>query len=188
MSDGDCPTLMCCGGREYKTPQDEESPKVSLLQLQALSAANPLSACVAGSGRTRDAFELNVEEIDARKSCLKNTMAPRPLALERAMKTAMDHEECWAEWQVPEVALPQAAQANKQDLGNGVYRLSLQESPPAGIFSRHIPSLRPPPSKTSSVDSQSQFFMPDQTMLLFDWDDTLSPSNWLQRCEGFFRA
>jgi len=41
-----------------------------------------------------------------------------------------------------------------------------------------------------STGSQSEFFKPDQTIIIFDWDDTLCPSSWIRankRVLSFFR-
>lgn len=41
-----------------------------------------------------------------------------------------------------------------------------------------------------STGSQSEFFKPEQTMIIFDWDDTLCPSSWIRenkRVLSFFR-
>merc|ERR1719199_206570 len=52
-----------------------------------------------GSVPVGNAHELSVETIDVHgRAGNRNPAAPRPVALERAMKTAMDHEECWDEW------------------------------------------------------------------------------------------
>jgi len=32
----------------------------------------------------------------------------------------------------------------------------------------------------TSTGSQSEYFKPEQTIILFDWDDTLCPSNWIR--------
>jgi len=32
----------------------------------------------------------------------------------------------------------------------------------------------------ASTGSQSEYFKPEQTIILFDWDDTLCPSNWIR--------
>jgi len=42
-----------------------------------------------------------------------------------------------------------------------------------------------------STGSQAEYFKPEQTIILFDWDDTLCPSNWIRKNRpdlSFFRA
>jgi len=43
------------------------------------------------------------------------------------------------------------------------------------------PSVRQTIESVASAGSQSEFFKPDQTIILFDWDDTLCPSNWIRQ-------
>jgi len=52
------------------------------------------------------------------------------------------------------------------------------------------PSIRRTIDSLVSTGSQAQFFNPDQTIIIFDWDDTLCPSSWIRankRVLSFFR-
>eukprot|EP00440_Ansanella_granifera_P051144 gb/GFBE01055440.1/.p1 GENE.gb/GFBE01055440.1/~~gb/GFBE01055440.1/.p1 ORF type:complete len:329 (+),score=70.52 gb/GFBE01055440.1/:1-987(+) len=42
------------------------------------------------------------------------------------------------------------------------------------------PSVRQTIESITSTGSQSEYFKPEQTIILFDWDDTLCPSNWIR--------
>lgn len=42
------------------------------------------------------------------------------------------------------------------------------------------PSVRETIESMVSTGSQAEYFRPDQTIILFDWDDTLCPSNWIR--------
>lgn len=42
------------------------------------------------------------------------------------------------------------------------------------------PSIRQTIESMCSTGSQSEYFKPEQTIILFDWDDTLCPSNWIR--------
>lgn len=42
------------------------------------------------------------------------------------------------------------------------------------------PAIRPTIDSVISSGSQADFFKPEQTIILFDWDDTLCPSNWIR--------
>jgi len=42
------------------------------------------------------------------------------------------------------------------------------------------PSVRQTVESLGSTGSQSEYFKPEQTVILFDWDDTLCPSNWIR--------
>lgn len=42
------------------------------------------------------------------------------------------------------------------------------------------PSVRQTLESMASTGSQSEYFKPEQTIILFDWDDTLCPSNWIR--------
>jgi len=124
------------------------------------------------SGSRRNDLELNVETIDAVTG--ESGTAPRPVALERAMKTVMAHEECWDEWL--KILDPAAARALKTKSS------SLSPFAPSGL-----PSASQLDGQDPAVGSNAEYCKPDQTIILFDWDDTLFPSNWLQQSEGFFR-
>lgn len=43
-----------------------------------------------------------------------------------------------------------------------------------------MPSVRQTIESLASTGSQSEYFKPEQTIILFDWDDTLCPSNWIR--------
>mmetsp|Transcript_177 Transcript_177/g.599 ORF Transcript_177/g.599 Transcript_177/m.599 type:complete len:345 (+) Transcript_177:94-1128(+) len=45
---------------------------------------------------------------------------------------------------------------------------------------RMKPSVRQTIESMVSTGSQSEYFQPSQTIILFDWDDTLCPSNWIR--------
>jgi len=52
------------------------------------------------------------------------------------------------------------------------------------------PSIKRTIDSMVSTGSQAQFFQPDQTIIIFDWDDTLCPSSWIRankRVLSFFR-
>lgn len=42
------------------------------------------------------------------------------------------------------------------------------------------PTVRQTIESICSTSSQSEYFKPEQTIILFDWDDTLCPSNWIR--------
>eukprot|EP00929_Paragymnodinium_shiwhaense_P104723 TRINITY_DN693_c0_g1_i1.p1 TRINITY_DN693_c0_g1~~TRINITY_DN693_c0_g1_i1.p1 ORF type:complete len:360 (-),score=45.52 TRINITY_DN693_c0_g1_i1:290-1264(-) len=42
------------------------------------------------------------------------------------------------------------------------------------------PSIRKSVESATSTGSQAEFYKPEQTIILFDWDDTLCPSNWIR--------
>jgi hypothetical protein len=42
------------------------------------------------------------------------------------------------------------------------------------------PSIRKTIESMDSTGSQAEYFKPEQTLILFDWDDTLCPSNWIR--------
>jgi hypothetical protein len=42
------------------------------------------------------------------------------------------------------------------------------------------PSVRQTLESMVSTGSQAEYFRPDQTIIMFDWDDTLCPSNWIR--------
>lgn len=50
-------------------------------------------------------------------------------------------------------------------------------TPPAA---RLKPSVRETIESITSTGSQAEYFKPEQTIILFDWDDTLCPSNWIR--------
>lgn len=52
------------------------------------------------------------------------------------------------------------------------------------------PSIRRTVESMVSTGSQAEFFRPEQTIIIFDWDDTLCPSSWIRenkRVLSFFR-
>jgi len=49
-----------------------------------------------------------------------------------------------------------------------------------GPTPRLKPSVRQTIESMVSTGSQSEYFKPEQTIILFDWDDTLCPSNWIR--------
>jgi len=42
------------------------------------------------------------------------------------------------------------------------------------------PSIRKTIESLTSTGSQAEYFQPEQTIILFDWDDTLCPSTWIR--------
>jgi len=42
------------------------------------------------------------------------------------------------------------------------------------------PSIRKTIESMVSTGSQAEYFKPDQTLIIFDWDDTLCPSSWIR--------
>ncbi|CAK9044461.1 Uncharacterized protein SCF082_LOCUS25257 [Durusdinium trenchii] len=46
--------------------------------------------------------------------------------------------------------------------------------------SRLKPTIRQTIESITSTGSQAEYFRPEQTIILFDWDDTLCPSNWIR--------
>lgn len=60
-----------------------------------------------------------------------------------------------------------------------------------GNASHLRPSVRQTIESLVSTGSQAEYFKPEQTIILFDWDDTLCPSNWIRENRpalSFFRA
>merc|ERR1719329_1974413 len=51
---------------------------------------------------------------------------------------------------------------------------------PQAAAGRLKPSVRETIESMVSTGSQAEYFRPDQTIILFDWDDTLCPSNWIR--------
>lgn len=48
------------------------------------------------------------------------------------------------------------------------------------LSNRVKPSVRQTIDSMASTGSQSEYFKPEQTIILFDWDDTLCPSYWIR--------
>jgi len=61
-----------------------------------------------------------------------------------------------------------------------VRRVSIPVSQKNAAGSRAKPSVRQTIESMVSTGSQSDYFTPEQTIILFDWDDTLCPSNWIR--------
>ncbi|CAE8617377.1 unnamed protein product [Polarella glacialis] len=62
-------------------------------------------------------------------------------------------------------------------------------SPSKGAVNKK-PSIRKTIESMVSTGSQSEYFRPDQTIIIFDWDDTLCPSSWIRankRVLSFFK-
>jgi hypothetical protein len=60
----------------------------------------------------------------------------------------------------------------------------------AAAAQRLKPSVRQTIESLASTGSQSEYLKPEQTIILFDWDDTLCPSNWIRENRpalSFFR-
>lgn len=63
--------------------------------------------------------------------------------------------------------------------------------PPVAAPGRLKPSVRQTVESIVSTGSQAEYFNPDQTIILFDWDDTLCPSHWIRENRpalSFFKA
>lgn len=50
----------------------------------------------------------------------------------------------------------------------------------AGSAERLKPTVRQTIESIASTGSQADYLKPEQTIILFDWDDTLCPSNWIR--------
>lgn len=63
--------------------------------------------------------------------------------------------------------------------------------PSVGAASNRLkPSVRQTIESLASTGSTSEYLKPEQTIILFDWDDTLCPSNWIRENRpalSFFR-
>lgn len=58
---------------------------------------------------------------------------------------------------------------------------SAKASPSASSAANRLkPSVKQTFESMVSTGSQAEYFKPDQTIILFDWDDTLCPSNWIR--------
>lgn len=63
--------------------------------------------------------------------------------------------------------------------------------PQRSTAGRLKPSVRQTIESMVSTGSQAEYFQPEQTIILFDWDDTLCPSNWIRENRptlSFFKA
>jgi len=49
-----------------------------------------------------------------------------------------------------------------------------------GSQTKMKPSIRKTIESLTSTGSQAEYFQPEQTIILFDWDDTLCPSTWIR--------
>lgn len=56
------------------------------------------------------------------------------------------------------------------------------QSPGAGkgLQVKQKPSIRKTIESMVSTGSQAEYFRPEQTIIIFDWDDTLCPSSWIR--------
>eukprot|EP00439_Symbiodinium_sp_Y106_P067952 s1993_g11.t1 len=57
---------------------------------------------------------------------------------------------------------------------------STSNTTPNSTSSRLKPTIRQTIESITSTGSQAEYFRPEQTIILFDWDDTLCPSNWIR--------
>lgn len=57
---------------------------------------------------------------------------------------------------------------------------SSTSGPRGAVCNRLKPSVRQTIESMVSTGSQAEYFKPEQTIILFDWDDTLCPSNWIR--------
>jgi hypothetical protein len=58
--------------------------------------------------------------------------------------------------------------------------LGASNAPNRAPAARLKPSVRETIESITSTGSQAEYFKPEQTIILFDWDDTLCPSNWIR--------
>lgn len=81
-------------------------------------------------------------------------------------------------------ATPAMAPAAAGDVGPVVTRKVFGKGASKGLAppnnDRLKPSIRRTIESMVSTGSQAEYFRPDQTIILFDWDDTLCPSNWIR--------
>lgn len=71
-----------------------------------------------------------------------------------------------------------------------VSRRGLSSPSKNGVQVKQKPSLRKTIESMVSTGSQSEYFKPEQTIIIFDWDDTLCPSSWIRankRVLSFFK-
>jgi len=67
---------------------------------------------------------------------------------------------------------------------------STPASPGSGNTFKPKPSIRQTIESMVSTGSQAEFFKTENTIIIFDWDDTLCPSSWIRqnrRTLSFFR-
>jgi len=62
----------------------------------------------------------------------------------------------------------------------GGANLTSSAAPKAAAGGRLKPSVKQTFESMVSTGSQAEYFKPEQTIILFDWDDTLCPSNWIR--------
>lgn len=190
MSDiGECPSnygLDCCGSRQNA----QDGPKVTLVELEEqpdqASSSSFFSACM--GAKTSACTSTIVETIDVHGQP-RRIPAPRPVALERAMQTVLEHQDCWDEWlNILDPAALRAVRTGGEEAKplNARKPFPLSESPAS-----EVPSAPSGPAyaegPAASVGSGDEYSQSDQTVIIFDWDDTLFPSHWLQQSDGFFK-
>lgn len=61
-----------------------------------------------------------------------------------------------------------------------VPRRAMQNGPGKGLSVKQKPSIRKTIESMVSTGSQAEYFWPEQTIIIFDWDDTLCPSSWIR--------
>ncbi|CAJ1460208.1 unnamed protein product [Effrenium voratum] len=54
------------------------------------------------------------------------------------------------------------------------------QNPGKGVAVKQKPSIRKTIESMVSTGSQAEYFQPGQTIIIFDWDDTLCPSSWIR--------
>lgn len=54
------------------------------------------------------------------------------------------------------------------------------QTPGKGLAVKQKPSIRKTIESMVSTGSQAEYFRPEQTIIIFDWDDTLCPSSWIR--------
>lgn len=80
-------------------------------------------------------------------------------------------------------SLPQSSSSSgpvvSRRVGGGS-ALAAGSVPNRSAAARLKPSVRETIESIASTGSQAEFIKPEQTIILFDWDDTLCPSNWIR--------
>lgn len=54
------------------------------------------------------------------------------------------------------------------------------QTPGKGLAVKQKPSIRKTIESMVSTGSQAEYFRPEQTIIIFDWDDPLCPSSWIR--------
>jgi len=73
-----------------------------------------------------------------------------------------------------------AAMASPRTNGQGSEEKIVHRGKPNGKLSAPTRSLRTMESLISCASAREEYVRPDQTLIVFDWDDTLCPSHWIR--------